>query len=374
MDIIKKILKFILVLLALFVLCFAGMIVYALISDYKPAEKIVISENGSVAALPDSADITLLTWNIGYCGLDNKMDFFYDGGKKVFTPKENCVANLAAAERFITGNDSIDFIFIQEIDKAGKRSYNINEYDSLKKQMASHRGFFATNYDVFFVPLPPKSPMGKVYSGLATFSKQVPASSVRFAFPGQYGFPKQLFMLDRCFLVNRYPLAGGKELLIINTHNEAFDKGNIRKAQMAYLKEFILKEFSKGNYVITGGDWNQTPPDFNPEFAANTPDSTNMVIPSDFLPAGWQWLYDNTNPSERSVVTAYDPKTTPTTIFDFFLISPNIEAVSVKCVNLNFENSDHNPVIIRVRLKNQETTSGFIVPQKANRELRFSES
>lgn len=227
----------------------------------------------------------------------------------------------------------------------------MNEYDSLSAELSSYKGFFAKNYDVFFVPLPPASPMGKVLSGLCTFSKASPSSSVRYSFPGEYGFPKQLFMLDRCFLVNRYRLSNGRELLIINTHNEAFDKGNIRKMQMAYLRKFILDEYNKGNYIITGGDWNQTPPDFKPAFSGNRSDTTNMVIPSDFLPSDWNWVYDNTNPSERSVVAPYDAAVTPTTIFDFFLISPNIESVSVKCTNLNFAHSDHNPAIVKLKLK-----------------------
>lgn len=351
MNIIKRILKAILILIVIFAIGFIVLIVYALISDYKPDEKITLSVNKSTEVLRDTTILTLLTWNIGYCGLDRDMDFFYDGGRKVFTPKEKCIENLAEVEKFIRNNDSIDYIFIQEIDKSGKRSYNINEYDSLVRKLTSHKGFFAKNYDVFFVPVPPASPMGKVLSGLATFSKTDPSSSVRYSFPRVYGFPKQLFMLDRCFLVNRYPLDNGRELIIVNTHNEAFDKGNIRRAQMAYLKEFILQEYKNNNYVITGGDWNQTPPEFRPEFIGNKPDTTNMVITSDFLPSGWNWVYDNTNPSERSVVASYDAQVTPTTVYDFFLISPNVKALSVKCINLDFENSDHNPVIIKVKLK-----------------------
>jgi endonuclease/exonuclease/phosphatase family metal-dependent hydrolase len=351
MKIMKKILKTVLILVIILIIGFGGMIAYALITDYKPPVQTILAENKSSAKIADTTEITLLSWNIGYCGLDRDMDFFYDGGTKVFTPRENCIDNLSAVEKFITGNDSIDYIFIQEIDKASKRSYNINEYDSLAQKINSHYGLFALNYDVFFVPLPPSSPMGKVLSGLATFSKTAPSSSIRYSFPGTYGFPKQLFMLDRCFLVNRYPLVNGRELVIINTHNEAFDKGNIRKAQMAYLKEFILKEYKNNNYIITGGDWNQTPPEFRPAFINNRTDTTNMVIPADFLPDDWRWMYDNTNPSERNVVAAYNAGSTPTTIYDFFLISPNIEAVSVKCINLNFENSDHNPVVVKVKLR-----------------------
>jgi endonuclease/exonuclease/phosphatase family metal-dependent hydrolase len=157
-------------------------------------------------------------------------------------------------------------------------------------------------------------------------------------------------MLDRCFLVNRYPLKNGKELIVINTHNEAFDPGQIRKAQMAYLKDFMLNEYRNGNYIIAGGDWNQTPPDFRSEFTGNKTDTTQMVIPSDYLPPDWKWLYDNRTPSERNVVAAYDPSATTTNVFDVFLVSPNISEISVKGIQLNFKNSDHNPVVIHVKL------------------------
>jgi len=351
MKAIIKVLKALLIILLLVVIGFVGLIVYAILTDYKPIEKEIIFTGEKTEPLNDTIELSLVTWNIGYCGLDKDMDFFYDGGTKVFTPKPNCINNLREVEKFLKQNDSVDFIFIQEIDKHSKRSYYINEYDSLTKILKEYSPFFAKNYDVFFVPVPLATPMGKVLSGLATFSKYKPSSSIRYSFPGKYGFPKQLFMLDRCFLVNRYPLKNGKELIVINTHNEAFDPGQIRKAQMAYLKDFLLNEYQNGNYIVAGGDWNQTPPDFKSEFNGNKTDTTQMVIPSDYLPPEWKWLYDNRTPSERNVVTAYNPLSTTTNIFDVFLISPNISELSVKGIQLNFENSDHNPVIIHVKLK-----------------------
>jgi endonuclease/exonuclease/phosphatase family metal-dependent hydrolase len=351
MKLIKRILKLFLVVIVLVVIGFVGIIVYAVISDYKPKEKEIISAIAKGEILNDTIEISLLTWNIGYCGMDKEMDFFYDGGTKVFTPETTCINNLLGVEKFLKQNISTDFILVQEIDKNSKRSYHINEYDSLSKSLKGYLPFFAKNYDVFFVPVPPATPMGKVLSGLTTFSKYQPSSSIRYTFPGEYGFPKQLFMLDRCFLVNRYPLSNGKELLVINTHNEAFDPGEIRKAQMAYLRDFLLIEYRNGNYIITGGDWNQNPPDFKPDFPSNKPDMTQMVIPTDYLPSEWKWVYDNKTPSERNVLTAYDPSSTTTNIFDFFLISPNIMKVSVEGIQLNFENSDHNPVKIKLKLK-----------------------
>ena len=153
-------------------------------------------------------------------------------------------------------------------------------------------------------------------------------------------------------------LENGKELVLINTHNEAFDEGGIiRKAQMERLREFVLNEYNSGNYVIAGGDWNQYPPDFKPAFSGNkafTGQIGNfnlMGIESDYMPGEWKWIYDPSTPSFRTLIAAYDPATTPTSVCDIFLISPNLESVSVKCHHLGFANSDHNPVIIQVKLK-----------------------
>jgi endonuclease/exonuclease/phosphatase family metal-dependent hydrolase len=358
MKILKNILKAILILIAVLVLGFIGLILYAMVSEYKPHDKELIAQPDKPSLLKKSLTLSFLTWNIGYAGLDKDMDFFKDGGTKVMTTKNNCIENVSRIEDFLLKNDTIDFIYIQEIDRNSKRSYRIDEYEDISKKLPGYKSFFAKNWDVFFVPAPPSSPIGKVLSGIAIFSKFIPESSTRYSFPGDFGFPTQLFYLERCFMVNRYRIENGKELVLINTHNEAFDAGgNIRKAQMERLREFVLNEYNSGNYVITGGDWNQFPPDFKPAFPANkefTGQIGNfylMGIESDYMPGEWKWIYDSTTPSVRTLLAAYDPATTPTSVCDIFLLSPNIESVSVKCHQLGFTNSDHNPVIIQVKLK-----------------------
>ncbi len=354
----KKILKTALLIIIVLVLGFIGFIMYAVISDYKPAEKVLISQSDNPSLLDDSLTFSFLTWNIGYGGLGKDMDFFKDGGTKSITPEVNCHENISGIGDFLSANDTIDFIFIQEIDKDSKRSYHTNEYEILSKKLPAHEPFFARNYDVFFVPVPLTQPYGKVVSGIAAFSKYTPGSSTRYALPGDFGFPTQLFMLDRCFMVNRYKLKNGKELVLVNTHNEAFDKGGtIRMDQMKKLREFVLNEYNSGNYVIAGGDWNQYPPGFEPAFPGNRVftgqiGNFNLVgIETDYLPAEWKWIYDPTTPSFRTLVAAYDPATTPTSVCDFFLVSPNMESLSVKCHHLGFAHSDHNPVIMNVKLK-----------------------
>ena len=73
-------------------------------------------------------------------------------------------------------------------------------------------------------------------------------------------------MLDRCFVVSRFNLSNGKDLVLMNTHNSAYDAGGkLRDAEMPIIRDLMIEEYEKGNYVVAGGDWNQNPPgyDFN---------------------------------------------------------------------------------------------------------------
>jgi endonuclease/exonuclease/phosphatase family metal-dependent hydrolase len=214
----------------------------------------------------------------------------------------------------------------------------------------------ALNYVVPFVPMPPNDPMGRVKSGLLCFSAFHSVEYTRYAFPGGYDWPVRLFMLDRCFLLSRLPLPGGKDLVMINTHNEAFDDGSQREQQMAVLKNLMLEEYAKGNFVITGGDWNQNPVGYQstdiPRIfsAGDQARSIKPAIEPDFFPEGWKWVFDPNNPSNRDVIASYKRGETRTTIIDFFVVSPNVKVKSINTVDLGFAWSDHQPVKMVFRI------------------------
>jgi endonuclease/exonuclease/phosphatase family metal-dependent hydrolase len=347
----KTFVKIIAGIILLAVLIFGFLIIYATLDDYKPKIQELVFKSDNPDTYPGLSEIDILIWNIGYCGLSDDMDFFYDGGKQVRTSKKNVLRNLESVINLLKTNDTLEFILLQEVDKNSKRSYHINEYDSINNRLSGYWSFFGKNYDVFFVPLPPNEPMGSVESGLQTLSRYVPGNSSRWSFPGKFGWPKSLFMLDRCFLVNRYPLRNGKELLIINTHNSAYDGGALKKHEMAYLQKWLMDEYAKGNYIIVGGDWNQSPPAFKPEYIDNVFDDVDFaLIANDFMPDGWQWVYDPKVPSNRRVISPYVKGKTPTTVIDFLLISPNIEKKNVETINLDFKYSDHQPVLAKLKL------------------------
>jgi endonuclease/exonuclease/phosphatase family metal-dependent hydrolase len=349
----RRLLKILLIIIMIPVLALLMVIVYATITDYKPAEKEIVSHpDGKADTLQSGREYRLLIWNIGYAGLDKKMDFFYDGGSKVRTPREQLKQNMSGIEEFITSADSVDFTLLQEVDVSSKRSYHINEVQEFTNEFKDSHIYYGKNYDVFFVPLPFTDPMGSVNSGILSFSHFIPSEVVRYSFPGQYEWPKRLFMLDRCFLVMRFPLSNGKQLLVINTHNEAFDKGSIRDMQMAYLKKFVLAEYDLGNYVLVAGDWNECPPDLKPAYKGDIFDTIDYKgIDAGFMPVGWNWVFDNSKPSNRRVDIAYTPGTTRTTTIDFFLLSPNIRSVACHTTDLGFAHSDHQPVQIKIILQ-----------------------
>ena len=347
MKIIRPILYLILVPVGAFLL----FLLYATIDDYRPEEVVVQEAECEKDILSDSLQFKLLIWNIGYAGLDASMDFFYDGGENMRPGREGVRRNMEGILGSLAPYRGYDFILLQEVDRDSKRSYHTNQYGEIQDLFGEYTGYFGKNYDVGFVPIPLKEPMGKVKSGLMTLSLQCPEKVERHGFPGNYSWPMRLFMLDRCFLVNRYRLGNQKDLLIINTHNSAYDDGSLREKQMDFLRDYLLSEYEKGNYIIVGGDWNQTPHGIEPELPFHRFDTENLsYVEKDYPAPGWTWAHGANIPTNRRVAVPYERASSLTTIIDCFLLSPNIVVEHVETIDLDFQYSDHQPVILQARL------------------------
>ena len=246
------------VMIGVILLLLFAILGYFTLRKYRPDTQVVVAEN---RVKPISLDtITCMSWNIGYCGLSDDMDFFYDGGEKVRTSEEKTKENLDFIKDQLAHAKDVQFFLLQEVDTGSKRSYYIDQFDHLSDVLASYQAYFSTNYHVDFVPVPVTDPLGKVRGGLATFSKLIPKRVVRYAYPSRYSWPVNLFMLNRCFMVSEVILKNEKKLFVINTHNSAYDDGSMKRKEMSFLKKFLNAEYKKGNYLIVGGDWNQFPP------------------------------------------------------------------------------------------------------------------
>lgn len=333
-------------------LYFGIVIATAYVFDYKP------NMSESVAIVPQKAtkniamseyQFSLMSWNIGYCGLGKEQDFFYDGGHNVRPSTEDYQKYLNGIFHFLSKANYMDFIFLQEIDFDSKRSFNTNQLETFVQALPDMAYAFAYNYKVGYVPIPIFEPMGKVAAGMATWSRFLPDQATRVGFDVNFEWWKRIFMLDRCLIVTRHHLPFGKDLVMINLHNSAFDDENILKpAELNALKKLMTEEYNKGNFVVAGGDWNQNPPSYNPASIGKewNPTALSHPISSSLFPAEWKWVYDSKMPSNRFNDRPYEKGKNKTTIIDFFLVSPNVEVQSVQTINLDFTDSDHQPVLM----------------------------
>lgn len=340
-----------------------GMIVYAMLTDYDPPPTETLTMEGkardSLLTVVQPDTLSLYNWNIGFTGLGKESDFFYDGGDQVIMPEALVDKNRTGimAEIAVQAKET-DFFLLQEVDRHSRRSYYVDGVEAISAVLPGFVSSYATNYRVGFIPIPFTRPMGTVEGGLATWSRFQPDEAMRYSFEGNYDWPTYLFFLDRCFLLTRFTRANHPDLVLINTHNSAYDDGSLKKRQMEQMQKVLLAEYEKGNYVIVGGDWNQFPPHYQgvEGFALNE-QSWSTPVAEDYPAAGWQWAYDPSLATNRSLNAPFDADTTRRYIIDYFLLSPNVELLKVKTADLGFAYSDHQPVRLQVVLGSEALSS-----------------
>lgn len=348
--------KVIVCLLGVVLLLFIGLIGFLSATEYKPADSEEIAVEGQAKeAVKPGKEMTLMSWNIGYGALGDNADFFMDGGTSVYTADEARVAsNMAGIIENVKSVDP-DIALLQETDKDSDRSHHVNEYEMLQTEFPDHCSTFANNFKVTYLPYP-IPPMGKVDSGIATFSKYQSNSAERIQLPISFSWPIRMANLKRCLLINRIPVEGSdKELVVVNLHLEAYDSGEGKIAQTKMLFEVLKQEYDKGNYVIAAGDFNQI-------FSSENIDTFEVkeglwspgVIGVTLLRGRWWFLMDETVPSCRSLDRAYegaDHDDFQYYLIDGFIISGNMQVKNYKTMDLGFKNSDHNPVVVNLEIR-----------------------
>jgi endonuclease/exonuclease/phosphatase family metal-dependent hydrolase len=351
----RKILKGLLLAVLLPGAVFLVYLAFMTVTDYRPAGTIALDiADNQAERLKRGEPLSIVTFNIGYAGLDAGEDFFMDGGvSSRCRSLPQTLANLKNIAAFLSGQKA-DLLLLQEVDACSSRSFRVDELAYLRARLAGHGAVFALNYKVPWVPVPVTRPMGAVRSGLLTLSRFRVGSAARIRLPGREPWPRQLAELDRCAVESRLPLQGGGELLLINVHLSVFDKGGrIRKLQLADLRKRITGAYGRGDHVIVGGDWNHGLPGSDPGLFRWTVARPGwyMPLPEDFAPPGFSWAVDRTVPSIRSTGSAYKKGENFVAVIDGFLVSDNIDVLNVRGRDLDFRDSDHNPVTAVLVLK-----------------------
>lgn len=352
-----RILKFIIRIVLVLIIGVAALFGWLTITEYKPAEEEAgIVTGGGTKTLKLAEPVTLVTWNIGYGALGDNADFFLDGGTHVRTAdaerrKENLNGITASLQQC-----NPDIVFLQEVDVDSDRTEHEDEVKWFADAFSSMQQSFAYNFRVPFIPYP-LPPIGKVEGGILTMSAFDSSSSTRYQLPCPFQWPVRLGNLKRCLLINRIPIQGStKELVLINLHLEAYDDGEGKAAQTAMLQRVLEEENEKGNYIIAGGDFNQT---FDTVDLSRFPYQEGKwkagEIDTDVFSEDWQLLMDDTVPSCRSLDQPYaqaDPDGFQYYVIDGYILSANIAVKAFEALPQGFVYSDHNPVFLQVELQN----------------------
>ncbi len=351
----KKILKVLGVLIAAVLVAAVVLIGWLSVTEYKPEAVEEAKSYASEAAksLIKNEKIKVLTFNTGYAGLGEEADFFMDGGKNTRTGDESTVRKNLAGISDIIANSDADICLLQEVDADSKRTFGIDEREYYLSK-AERSAAFALNYSCEYVPFPLPT-IGKVNSGLMTVSDYKIADSERVSLPCPFSWPIRVANLKRCLLASYCDIDGtDAKLVIVNLHLEAYDDGAGKAAQTDMLREFLTAEYEKGNYVIAGGDFNQTFPNTLEKYPIKDPSLwVPGVLEQEILPEGWSFVYDDSVPSCRLNNQPYDAESDATQhyLIDGFIISPNVELLSVSTLDEGFVFSDHNPVQMEIKLK-----------------------
>ena len=326
-----------------------SIISYSASTEYKPKEieNSRIIKNNISSKTKKTMKITTL--NAGYACLDKSQDFFIEGGKgSRCISRDRTQSNLKNIVKLLRDLDS-DFYFLQEIDEPCRRSCFTSQMRYISKKFNDYNSSYVNNYKVKYVPIPLLKPMGSITSGLLSLSKYTISDSKRYQLKGKEPFFKRIFFLKRCMMVNKIIYKNGKELILVNLHLSAYDKGGyLRKQQISHLIEYINEIIETNKHVIIGGDWNHLLD--NSIYKESMPDWVSM-LPKALFDSSYRIIYDKEVNTVRSDNIPYEKGKNFETIIDGFLVSPNIEVVKVKTKDCGFRYTDHNPVTMTFKMK-----------------------
>lgn len=351
--------KWLLIPLATILAVVLAYLLYVILSYSRLPDNLALTVEGGPEANEVSVGetYTAVSQNLGFGAYTPDFTFFMDGGKESRAASRESVEACIAMGADTVADLDPDFILFQEVDLDSTRSHHVDQYSLLASRFDRYSRNCAVNYDSAYLMYPLTSPHGASKSSLATFSRFRMTSALRRSLPISTSFSKFLD-LDRCYSVSRVPTDNGKELVIYNVHASAYGGSDeIRTAQMTMLLDDMKSEYERGNYVVCGGD-------FNHDFTGDSTQQLNGIGTTDY---GWAQPFPDAlipdgiskcityrdgliKPTCRNCDIPYEPGNF-TIIVDGFLVSDNVECVSVENVVTDFAYSDHNPVVMQFRLK-----------------------
>jgi endonuclease/exonuclease/phosphatase family metal-dependent hydrolase len=283
-------------------------------------------------------EIEVLSWNLGFGGLGEGAEFYPDGGRWLIPSLRRDALRYVRGIGAFLERAGADLYLLQEAARPSAVNRRVDLLAAVEESLPGRWRAWSPDVAIAFP---------RVSVGLATFAPGPPAAVQRLELPGQTRW--QRYHL----LVTRFPLASGSgELVLANLHLSAFDPAaSVRHRQLEAVTDFLRAEEGRGAHVVLGGDWNLLLVETRfPHTTAQRHLSWLHPLPPAFPPPGWRLAADARVASVRTLERPYAPGGNYTAVIDGFLASPNLTVLSVRTVDLGFRFSDHQPVVVRLRL------------------------
>jgi len=244
----------------------AGLVLLIRVITFHPAE----TQQEKVISPPDTPmlhsgqTLKVLSWNVQFMAGKNYL-FYYDtknfDGPDERPSSEDITATVEEVARIIRDEDP-DMVLLQELDDGAKRT---DHEDQLERLLSLLPPAYKCHSSAFywkakFVPHP--RIMGAAGMKLSTISKYAISRSVRHQLPQMPANPvSRQFNLKRAVLETYLPLSDGSELVVLNTHLDAFAQGtNTMEQQVGFVDSLLAHLDRDGVPWLIGGDFNLLPP------------------------------------------------------------------------------------------------------------------
>lgn len=258
-----------------------GVLVWATTFHPAPVEPVPVRCGQGVSERPSDAAggrlprlrwgqrLRVMTWNVQFMAGKGYV-FFYDvldGSGPDERPSHEAIVHTLDEVARVVADEEPDVLLLQEVDDGAARTDGMDQLVELLKRLPRWRGCVAEAWywKAAFVPHP--RILGRVGMKLVTLSRYEIARATRYQLPEMPADPlTRQFQLKRAVLETVLPIepqasgqggrAGG-ELVVLNTHLDAFAQGDDTMArQVARVLAIVEEQDRAGRPWVLGGDFN----------------------------------------------------------------------------------------------------------------------
>ncbi len=214
--------------------------------------------------VPRGQNLKVMSYNVQFMAGKGYVFFFDlpdDSGPDERPTPADVAHTIDEVARVIRAEDP-DIILLQEVDDGAKRTDYEDQLSRLLSKLPATYGCHSSTFYWKARFVPHRRIMGAVGMKLSTISKYRITSAVRHSLTPVPRNPLvRQFHPKRAILETRVPVEGGKDLVVLNLHFEAFPQdSDVMRKQVARLEALLSDLDRSGHRWLVGGDFNLLPP------------------------------------------------------------------------------------------------------------------